>query len=203
MNATVRYPLRDDPSLQRVRLPFVAVLDEVLTSAMCDELVQRIEAESPTLATINAYGGAVVDTRTRNNERVIFDDAPLAAELFARTSDALPAVLEGGKLVGYNERFRGYRYRPGQRFGPHFDGAFARPMTSTGREMSLITVLFYLNAGFSGGETKLLDYDYVYTPKRGSVLFFAHATYHEGSEVTAGTKYVLRSDAMYWFESEP
>ena len=174
MNATVRYPLRDDPALRRVRLPFVAVLDEVLPGALCDELVQRIEAEAPTLATINVYGGAVVDTRIRNNERVIFDDPVLAADLFARTRDALPAVL-----------------------------AFARPMTPTGREMSLITVLFYLNAEFSGGETKLLDYDYVYKPTRGSVLFFAHATYHEGSEVTAGTKYVLRSDAMYRFESEP
>ncbi len=200
---SVRYPLREDPTLRRVRLPFVAVVDEVLPSALCDELVQRIEAESPTLAPINGYGGAVVDTSTRNNERVIFDDPALAADLFARTRDALPAQLEDGTLVGFNERFRGYRYRPGQRFGPHFDGAFARPMTSTGREMSLITVLFYLNSGFQGGETKLLEYNYVYAPERGSVLFFTHAIYHEGSEVTRGTKYVLRSDAMYWFNSEP
>jgi hypothetical protein len=35
--------------------------------------------------------------------------------------------------------------------------------------------------------------------RRGSLLLFEHAMLHEGCAVTAGTKYVLRSDAMYWF----
>ena len=36
-------------------------------------------------------------------------------------------------------------------------------------------------------------------PKKGSALFFEHRMLHEGCAVTAGTKYVLRTDAMYWF----
>ena len=200
MSLDVRYPLRESPYLQHVRLPFVAFVENALAPELCDALVRRIEACSPEVAPINVAGGAVLDTRVRNNERVMFDDAALAADLFARTSGCLPPSFDGGTLVGYNERFRGYRYRDGQRFAPHFDGAYFRPETPAGREGSQITVLFYLNEGFVGGQTRLLDYEVVIAPKKGSVLFFEHAILHEGSAVSAGTKYVLRSDAMYWFD---
>lgn len=200
MSPTVRYPLRESPYLKGVRLPYLAFLEGALEPDVCDRLVQRIEDHSPELAPITVSGGAVLNTKVRNNERVMFDDVPLAASLFACTRAYLPPSLEGGTLVGYNERFRGYRYRDGQRFAPHFDGAYFRPETPNGREGSQITVLFYLNDGFEGGATKLLDYEVVIEPKRGSVLFFQHAILHEGCPVTAGTKYVLRSDAMYWFD---
>jgi predicted 2-oxoglutarate/Fe(II)-dependent dioxygenase YbiX len=202
VSTNIRFPLRESPYLKGVRIPFVAFMEDALSADLCDQLIQRIEAHSPTVAPINVAGGAVLNTNVRNNDRVIFDDAALAADLFARTQEALPTSLDGGKLVGYNERFRGYRYRGGQRFAPHFDGAYFRPETPTGRDGSQITVLFYLNGGFEGGETKLLDYEVVITPKRGSVLFFTHAILHEGCAVTAGVKYVLRSDAMYRFPAE-
>lgn len=34
-------------------------------------------------------------------------------------------------------------------------------------------------------------------PRAGSALLFIHDTWHEGAAVTAGTKYVLRSDVLY------
>src|SRR5262249_14911339 len=138
--------------------------------------------------------------RARNNERVMFDDAALAADLFARTGAWVPPSLHGGSLVGYNERFRGYRYRPGQRFAPHFDGAYFRPDRADGREGTQSSIRSYLNDGVEGGETRLIDYHVVIRPTIGSVLFFEHAMLHEGCTVRAGTKYVLRSDAMYWFQ---
>ena len=199
-NPTVRLPLRESPYLQGARVPFVAFIEDALSPELCDRLVQRIEAHSPAVAPINVAGGPVLDEKTRNNDRVMFDDVALAAELFARTRTALPSTLDGGTLVGYNERFRGYRYRRGQRFAPHFDGAYHRPATAKGREGSQITVLFYLNEGFQGGETKILDYDVVIVPKKGSVLLFEHPILHEGCAIESGVKYVLRTDAMYWFE---
>jgi hypothetical protein len=183
------------------RIPYVAFVEDALSAEACAALVARIEAESPAVAPINAAGGSVVNTRLRNNERVMFNDATLAAELFTATRPYLPAELAGGTLVGYNERFRGYRYRPGQRFAPHFDGAYFRPITERGREGSAVTALFYLNEGFVGGETRLLDYEVTIAPRRGSLFLFEHAMLHEGAEVLSGTKYVLRSDAMYWFAS--
>jgi prolyl 4-hydroxylase len=199
MEPQVRYPLAESPYARRLRMPFVAFVERALPDELCDALVARIEAEQPAVAPITTAAGPVLDTRVRNNERVIFDDAALAADLFARTRACLPASLDGGTLVGYNERFRGYRYRNRQRFAPHFDGAYYRAATAEGREGSQITALFYLNEGFVGGETKLLDYEVVIAPRKGSVLFFEHAMLHEGCAVTDGTKWVLRSDAMYWF----
>lgn len=35
------------------------------------------------------------------------------------------------------------------------------------------------------------------TPKTGSVLIFDHDLLHEGSKVTSGIKYSVRSDIMY------
>jgi prolyl 4-hydroxylase len=199
MSQRIRLPLLESPYLQGVRLPYVAVVDEALPEDVCAALVARIEAEGPAPAPIMVGDVPVMDTRTRDNERVIFDDAGLATDLFARTRAALPERLGGGALVGYNERFRGYRYRGGQRFAPHYDSAYFRPETPTGREGSQLTALFYLNDGFAGGETRLLDYGVEVAPRQGSLFVFDHAMLHEGCPVTAGTKYVLRSDAMYWF----
>ena len=97
-------------------MPFVAFVEKALPPDLCDALVARIEAESPVAGADHVPDGAGrSNTRVRNNERVIFDDVALAADLFARTRDFLPPSVDGGTLVGYNERFRGYRYRDGQR----------------------------------------------------------------------------------------
>ena len=179
-----------------LRKPYVAFVEDALPGSSCETLVARIESERPAVAPITTARGAVMNLRIRDNERVMFDDAPLAAELFERTRAVLPESLHGGALIGYNERFRGYRYRNGQRFAPHFDGAYFRPDE---REGSQITLLFYLNEGFTGGETNLIDYDVVIRPRLGSLLAFEHAMLHEGAPVTHGIKYVLRTDAMYRF----
>lgn len=192
-----------EDALGRGHRPFVALVDDALSSAECDRWRRHLEDLGPSLATINRGATHEVDTRIRNNDRVIFDDTDLAAELWARLGHAIPDGLTERvarvrtdrrmRAVGLNERFRGYRYAPGQRFAPHFDGAFVRDMT----ERSLLTVIVYLNDDFSGGETALLDYDTVVTPRRGLALLFEHAIYHEGRVVTAGTKYALRTDVMY------
>ncbi|MGZ3425892.1 MAG: prolyl hydroxylase family protein, partial [Polyangia bacterium] len=148
MKPNVRHPLLGSPYLRAMRPPpFVAFVEGALPAALCDALVARIESESPQVAPIMTGAGPVMRLDVRNNERVIFDDVPLAADLFARTRAFLPESLAGGTLVGYNERFRGYRYRGGQRFAPHFDGAYFRPDTPDGSEGSQITALFYLNQG--------------------------------------------------------
>ena len=159
----------------------------------CASLVHRIDALGPELAPVTTARGPVVRTDIRTNERVMFDDDALANELFTRLRPHLPATLGGRSLQGANVRFRGYRYRPGQAFKPHFDGSY-RPSASLESEL---TLLLYLNDDFTGGETAFLDLDASVRPERGSVLLFAHRVLHEGAEVTSGTKYVLRSDVMY------
>lgn len=77
----------------------------------------------------------VVIEDVRNNERVLLDDAALAADRFHRAKDHLPAEFDGHRLVGFNERWRFYRYRPGQTFKPHRDGSYMR-MEPRGRASS-------------------------------------------------------------------
>ncbi len=173
--------------------PIVQTVGGVLSPAECAGLIERIEQLGPTTAPITTSHGPVMRTDIRNNERVIFDDPDLARELFARIEGAVAPRLCGMRAVGANERFRCYRYAPGQRFAPHYDGAFVR----NDRERSLPTLMVYLNDGFTGGATAFHDWDLRVAPRTGMALLFQHLVLHEGCELIAGTKYVLRSDVMY------
>ena len=159
----------------------------------CAALVARIEAARPAPAPVTTAAGPIMRPDIRNNTRVVFADAPLAAQLLDRVRPTLPASMLGMHLSGANERFRCYRYEPGQRFAPHYDGAFVRGP----EEQSLLTFIVYLNAGFEGGETAFLDAERVIAPATGTALLFQHHLLHEGRVVQRGVKYVLRTDVMY------
>jgi predicted 2-oxoglutarate/Fe(II)-dependent dioxygenase YbiX len=173
--------------------PLAFVVPGVLSPAECAALVARIEALGPAVAPITRPEGPVLDLGTRNNARVMFDDPDLAALLWGRVRARVPAELLRMRAVGANERFRGYRYHPGQRFAPHYDGSFVR----SDEERSLLTLMVYLNEGFEGGETALLDLDETVVPRAGAALLFQHPILHEGCAVTRGVKYALRTDVMY------
>ncbi|MCX5741735.1 MAG: 2OG-Fe(II) oxygenase [Proteobacteria bacterium] len=173
--------------------PLVMTIGGVLSNLECDAMIAKIEALGPTDAPITTAAGFEMRPEIRNNTRVMFDDHALAAALFARIAPVLPASLAGMRPVGANERFRGYRYEPGQRFAPHYDGCFRR----NAHEESQLSLILYLDEGCVGGTTTFLDYDLAIAPKRGMALVFQHRLLHEGAEVHAGKKYVLRSDVMY------
>jgi prolyl 4-hydroxylase len=173
--------------------PLFWTVDDVLSPSECAALIRRVDAAGPVVAPITRADGPKVDLGTRNNERVIFDDALLAARLFERSRPHAPARLSGLDLVSANERIRCYRYAVGQRFAPHYDGAFVR----SDDERSLLTFMVYLNHGFDGGRTAFLDLDKEVEPRAGRALLFQHFILHEGRAVTAGVKYALRTDLMY------
>jgi prolyl 4-hydroxylase len=173
--------------------PLSFTIDGVLSPAECQALITRIEAAGPKIAPVSRAEGPMVDLGTRNNTRVMFDDPELAALLFERVRDRVPETISGRRVVGANERLRCYRYAEGQRFAPHYDGAFHR----SDAERSKLTFIVYLNEGFGGGETAMLDLDEVIVPRTGRALLFQHAILHEGCVVTSGVKYAVRSDVMY------
>lgn len=171
----------------------IFTVPDVLSGVECQRFIERIEAEQPTPAPITTLQGFVMRPDIRNNTRVMFDDPRLAADLFDRIALRLPTRLRRSRLVGVNERFRCYRYTPGQRFALHYDGSFVR----NSQECSLLTFIIYLNEGFSGGQTAFPEQDRCIHPQTGMALFFQHRILHEGCTVTSGAKYVLRSDIMY------
>lgn len=173
--------------------PLLWTIDDFCTPDECRDLVARIEAAKPAAAPVTTARGFVKRPDIRNNERVVFEDADLAARLFARAAPGLPGSMLGRRPVSANERFRAYRYAPGQRFKAHYDGAFVR----SAEEQSLLTFMVYLNDGFEGGETAFVDLERVIAPRAGMALLFQHPLLHEGREVVSGTKYVLRTDVMF------
>ena len=169
------------------------MIDDVLSPTECAATIAKIEELGPEAAPITTSAGFVMRPDVRNNDRVIFDSEMLAADLFERIAPFIPARIANMTPVGANERFRCYRYKPGQQFKPHFDGSFRR----NEREESLLTLMVYLNDAFEGGKTAFLDFDVSAIPRAGSVLLFQHRLLHEGCQVVSGTKYVLRSDVMF------
>ncbi|MDB5392178.1 MAG: oxidoreductase, 2OG-Fe(II) oxygenase family [Planctomycetaceae bacterium] len=186
-----------DPTAPTViEIPGLLNLDE------CNSLITKIEGLGPEIATINTLGGTEVVPDVRNNDRVIFDDEQFAQTLLSRIEDQAPKEIYQMSLVGINERFRCYRYKPGMRFARHRDGAFHR----NHYERSCYSFLVYLNEDFEGGQTAFFA---GYTaepvlsihPKTGMGLLFQHRLLHEGCIVTSGVKYVARTDLMYRKES--
>merc|ERR1711862_385778 len=98
------------------------------------------------------------------------------------------------------------RYIPGGFFLPHFDDGLYR----SDSHLSLKTFMIYLNEGFEGGPTNFYNEGqrhytpghpenivYALRPEKGSCLVFNHHTTHDGGELKAGTKYILRTEVMY------
>ena len=175
------------------RDPYVATVREVLSEAECRAWIAEMEGLGFEAAPITTGAGFVMAPSVRNNTRVMVDDAARAAVLWERVAPHAPEEVGRWRAVGLNERFRVYRYEPGQYFRWHADGAFRR----SAREASLLTCMVYLNdAGLLGGETEFADFDPV-RPETGKVLLFDHHLMHQGAPVFEGVKYVLRTDVMY------
>ncbi len=172
--------------------PMLWTIDELLTPAECDEQIARIESLGPELATINTgRPGGEIRRGLRNNGRITVDDRPFTDLLWSRVARHIPTIF-GRSPTGVNERLRGYRYQPGEYFGLHYDGNFARD-----GECSELTFMIYLNDGFSGGETSFPELDKTIRPRTGTALLFQHMLLHEGCAVQRGVKYAIRSDIMF------
>lgn len=171
--------------------PGISTIKSFLELHECEALVQRAETLGFEAAPIITAGGTMVQSETRNNDRCVFDDPVLAAQLWQRARAGIPAALSGRQALGLNERFRLYRYYPGQRFAWHSDAPYRRE----NGEISLLTFMVYLNSGYEGGATRFESTKV--DGEAGMALIFQHGLIHEGAEVVQGVKYALRSDVMY------
>lgn len=173
----------------------VFVVRGFLSARECETYISLSERAGYEDAPITTSAGFLMRKEIRDNARVMVDDTVLAGDWFARAREYLPAEWFQWAVVGLNERFRFYRYDPGQRFVAHTDGYFER---LTG-ERSQLTMMVYLNDGFEGGETRFHISKPALTvvPEKGMALVFMHRLVHEGVPVVKGRKYVLRTDVMY------
>jgi prolyl 4-hydroxylase len=169
----------------------IFTVEDFLTRQECLENLVLSEKIGYELAKVNTAGGAKVRTDIRNNNRAFHKSEELAQTLWEKLQPFMPAQLGNSHPIGLNELFRFYRYQRGHQFKGHFDESYIR----NEREASYFTFMVYLNDNFQGGDTTFRGLRI--RPRQGMALIFLHSLYHEGSEVTQGVKYVLRSDVMY------
>ena len=196
------------------------LIKNFLTRDETDELVTRAEVD----------GFASIEWEYhktyRDCTRVILRDEQLAEKLWQRLLPHLRVDDLKAKPFGYgadgfwipkgvNPLFRITRYAPGGHFNIHRDGGFV--VTDDFR--SVYTLMVYLHAPYSGGETRFYDSQTHDTnsgvdsfhrptgqsrdpvaevsPKTGTAVIFTHDVSHEGATVMGGDKYVLRTDILF------
>lgn len=175
-------------------VPLMWTVDDAMSAADCGAYGARIQkAADAEVAPVITRAGVEVDLEVRSNTRIMWDDANEAAQLLARVVASVPKKLQRRTLVGANPRLRLYRYGPGQRHGAHWDTVVELPDGVN----SMLTLVFYLNDGFGGGETDFPELKKRIAPKQGRALIFQHRVLHEAMAVTSGEKLVLRTDVLY------
>lgn len=184
------------------RHPLVWTVPGLFTPDECAGIVAGVAGAEWLAATVNRAQGRAVDAKVRDNTVAIVRDPALAGDLFRRTRPHVPERMSaevGGEsraemvVSGVFLPLRVYRYEVGQHFGLHEDQSYFGP----NGEVSLLTLIVYLNEGFGGGETEFPEQQRTILPKTGTALLFQHRLLHAGNRVSAGTKLVLRSDVLY------
>lgn len=192
-------------------IPGAFLLHNVLTDEECDQLIAASEAMGYTQDAPVSLGRHI----RQNDNCVWIADGELNGALFERCRPHLPKEVAGGEPAGLNARWRLYRYNPDDVFRAHTDGSWPGsgldPASGRlvqdvyGDRWSQLTWVAYLNDDFRGGATRFLlpgGARGEVPARRGAVLCFFHGEHplspvHEGSHVSEGTKYIIRSDVLY------
>jgi len=192
----------------------------VVTGVLTREECVRVAAMTEAMGYADPPLSIGRNVRANSNVEWTVDDTVIGP-IFERCRHLLPQHVEGGDLCGVNVRWRCYRYNQNEIFRPHIDAAWPGSGISPegdfvfdfyGDRRSQLTFLLYLNDDFEGGHTSFFlpkkegekEHVKVCSVKvpQGGVLCFYHgdhhlSQWHEGSLVTKGTKYVIRSEVLY------
>eukprot|EP00434_Breviolum_minutum_P020805 symbB.v1.2.018353.t1/scaffold1457.1/size117646/11 len=207
---------------QRHEMPGVDggfVLTDVLSAEECNELRKATEqiGYRPDVPI-----SSQLDERAHNV--VLMANEAQNQTLFERIKHLLPQQFGDERLLGVNRRWRFYRYYSGNLYRKHLDGAWPASGIALddgqekyiydahgGGTRSKLTFIIYLNDDFEGGCTTFFTpkpgeegtlHSRPIQPRIGSASVFPHGDckiplLHEGSAVTKGTKYLLRTDVVY------
>ncbi|KAJ7100771.1 hypothetical protein B0H15DRAFT_817247 [Mycena belliarum] len=202
-------------------VPGAFIINDVFERSECQALIDAAEAvgmlpDEPTAGSATQLASVLA------HNFIWLADMDFHARMYSRVAALLPQKVHGGAVKGINRRFRLYRYRPGALYRPHIDGAWpASALDESGAApayvydsdpavYSRLTFLIYLNDGFDGGCTTFFMPSSAHgvlearpvRPRAGTVCVFPHGAaqgslLHEGSGVTEGTKYVIRTEVLY------
>lgn len=184
------------PAVVELNTPYVRSMRGLLTAEECDYLCAK---GADRLEPARVGQGTLHEART--NEAATFDlmhSSVLVQSIDTRIALALDAPPENG------ERLVLLRYLTGQAYAPHFDWldpeapGDAAAIEAGGQRLA--TLITYLNADFTGGETHFLRTNVAFRGLKGDALLWSNvlpdgsvdaATEHAGRPPLSGEKYLL------------
>lgn len=188
--------------------PYVAVLDNFLTDAECEDLIALAENRlARALVVDRKTGGDFLDDR-RTSENLILEVYQDA--LCRRIEDRIAKIT--GVPVENGESLQIMRYGVGAEYQPHQD-FFSADITGEAVHFQnggnrVATLVMYLNDVEAGGSTIFPHAGLEVYPQKGSAVYFAYTdedghndelAFHGGSPVIAGEKWI----ASKWLREKP
>lgn len=190
--------------LAKKNIPGLYLLDEVLTSEQCQQLIDLAKHKGFNRSmVVNESSGE--DTlhlhRTSSGTSLLHDETPFINEIEAR----LAALTQWP--VSHGEHLQVLYYEPGQEYKAHVDWfdpnlpGSTRHLQKGGQRVA--TMVIYLQVCEKGGSTSFPMLDLTMRPRQGGAIFFHNVdkvgrhtplTLHAGDPVIEGVKIVM----TYW-----
>jgi prolyl 4-hydroxylase len=183
-----------------LRNPNVAVLENLLDDAECEELIRLSAGKLKRSEVVDREGGGFTVSDVRTSRGTYFDrgENPLVSALEERIS-ALTGVP-----VDHGEPLQVLHYDKAGEYRPHHD--YFDPSQPGSREIlakggqRIATLVMFLNDVPGGGATDFPEIELTVMPRRGSGVYFEYCNsagetdarcLHAGRPVTAGEKWVV------------
>lgn len=177
----------------------IRLFRDFATPAECAHVAHAVgDILAPALVVDPATGRSVPNPIRTSDAAVI---GPTREDLAIRAIN-LRFAAASGTQVAQGEALTVLRYAPGQQFRLHSDAI------SPTRNQRVLTVLLYLNDGFSGGETSFPAHGLTVRPRIGDAILFRNTLpdgrpdpgmRHAGEPVRAGVKWL----ATRWIRARP
>lgn len=174
-------------------------VEDVFSLIECEKIIKISESVGYEKASLFDHNGKqFFYTDIRDSLRCIIDDVEFASVLEQRIQHFIPNEYRGKKFHSINPRLRFLKYNDtSHHFTPHQDGCY-----STDKIMSMITILIYLNDDYIGARTSInKDKKTIIgeiEPKPGLVYLMDQDILHSVPNLITGTKYVIRTELMYF-----
>ncbi len=202
LNINSNYIDTDD---QRVNIlmacekPYIMLLDNVLTTQECDELIDLAEKRIQHSSVVDSDTGedALHAARTSNGSFFTRQENTLIARIENRLAQIANWSMECG------EGLQVLRYQIGEEYKAHYDwfdpsqNGSHKHLAQGGQRVA--TFVMYLSEVEQGGGTYFPNTGIEVRPKKGAAVFFANVnangvpdrqTWHAGMPVISGVKYI-------------
>ncbi|WP_316569243.1 2OG-Fe(II) oxygenase [Neobacillus sp. YIM B06451] len=175
--------------IAKIKEPLIVVLDNVLDSKECDELIVLAKDRMKRSKISENH----IENEIRTSSGMFFDkmENQLVAKIERRVSEIMCIPIEHG------EEIQVLHYLPGQEYRSHFDYFSSKSRAVENNRIS--TLVMYLNDVEEGGETVFPRLNFSVTPKKGMAVYFEYfyeeqalneLTLHSGMPVITGEKWV-------------